>query len=189
MLESGQAMLVEGDNGAGKTTLLRVLAGFLQPTSGFIEVDGASATPQSRSLWMSYLGHTSGLKPDLTGSANLNALLGMQGRRTDRNIADAFERVGLAGYDEVQMRSLSAGQKKRLALAKLWLSPARLWMLDEPYANLDLDGIALVNGMIEEHVAQDGSVMLTSHGAYASPPVRTQTLRMGIAPIDGAMAA
>lgn len=177
-LEPGQAMLVEGDNGAGKTTLLRVLAGFLRASSGHMDLDGVAMTPHSRSQWMSYLGHASGLKSDLTGIGNLKALLGIQGQRPDRSLPAAFQRVGLEGYEDSPVRSLSAGQKKRLALAKLWLSPARLWMLDEPYANLDLEGIALVNAMIEEHVAEGGSVMLTSHGAYASPPVRTQVLRM-----------
>lgn len=177
-LRDGHAMLIEGDNGAGKTTLLRVLAGFLTPTSGDVLLDGAAANWHARSQRMSYLGHTSGLKSDLTGLQNLRALLGMQGQRPDRSLQQAIDRVGLPGFDDVPLRALSAGQKKRMALAKLWLSPAKLWMLDEPYANLDLDGIALVNNMIEEHVASGGSVMLTSHGAYASPPVRTQTLRM-----------
>ena len=69
--------------------------------------------------------------------------------------------------------------KKRLSLARLWLSPAPLWLLDEPYANLDLDGITLVNRMVEAHLRSGGAALITTHGAYAAPPVRTRLLRLG----------
>ena len=84
--------------------------------------------------------------------------------------------VGLAGYHDTLARQLSAGQKKRLSLARLWLSPARLWLLDEPYANLDLDGIDLVNRMVQAHLRDGGAALVTTHGAYAAPPVRTKEL-------------
>ena len=90
----------------------------------------------------------------------------------------ALASVGLAGFEDVLARRLSAGQNKRLALARLSLSPARLWLLDEPYANLDLDGIALVNTLIATHVAEGGAVLLTTHGAYAAPPVPVRTLEL-----------
>jgi heme exporter protein A len=90
----------------------------------------------------------------------------------------ALASVGLAGYEDTLARRLSAGQNKRLALARLGLSPARLWLLDEPYANLDLDGIALVNALITAHVAAGGSVLLTTHGAYAAPPVPHHVLEL-----------
>jgi heme exporter protein A len=90
----------------------------------------------------------------------------------------ALADVGLAGFEDNLARRLSAGQNKRLALARLSLSPARLWLLDEPYANLDLDGIALVNKLITAHVQADGAVLLTTHGAYAAPPVRIRTLEL-----------
>jgi heme exporter protein A len=87
--------------------------------------------------------------------------------------------VGLAGYEDTLARQLSAGQKKRLSLARLWLSPAPLWLLDEPYANLDLDGINLVNRMISAHLRDGGAALVTTHGAYAAPPVRTRMLVLG----------
>jgi heme exporter protein A len=87
-------------------------------------------------------------------------------------------RVGLAGHDDALARQLSAGQKKRLSLARMWLSPAPLWLLDEPYANLDLDGIALVNALVSEHLADGGAALVTTHGAYAAPPVRTRMLEL-----------
>ncbi len=87
--------------------------------------------------------------------------------------------VGLAGHEDSLARQLSAGQKKRLSLARLWLSPAPLWLLDEPYANLDLDGINLVNRMISAHLREGGAALVTTHGAYAAPPVRTRMLVLG----------
>ena len=87
--------------------------------------------------------------------------------------------VGLAGYEDAPLRTLSAGQKKRLGLARLWLSPAPLWLLDEPYANLDLEGITLVNRMVQAHLREGGAALITTHGAYAAPPVRTRLLELG----------
>ena len=84
--------------------------------------------------------------------------------------------VGMAGYEDALARQLSAGQKKRLSLARLWLSPSPLWLLDEPYANLDLDGITLVNRMISAHLRDGGAALVTTHGAYAAPPVQTRML-------------
>jgi heme exporter protein A len=89
--------------------------------------------------------------------------------------------VGLGGYQDAAVRTLSAGQKKRLGLARLWLSPAPLWLLDEPYANLDLDGITLVNRMLLAHLRGGGAALITTHGAYAAPPVRTRMLELGAA--------
>jgi heme exporter protein A len=86
--------------------------------------------------------------------------------------------VGLAGYEDAPARQLSAGQRKRLALARMWLSPAPLWLLDEPYANLDLEGLELVNRMVQAHLRAGGAAVLTTHGAYAAPPVRTRLLQL-----------
>lgn len=97
---------------------------------------------------------------------------------SDRPLDAVLSRVGLAGYEDSLARRLSAGQNKRLALARLLLSPARLWLLDEPYANLDLGGIALVNELIAAHVENGGGVLLTTHGAYAAPPVPIRTLEL-----------
>jgi heme exporter protein A len=86
--------------------------------------------------------------------------------------------AGLSGYEDTPARQLSAGQRKRLSLARLWLSPAPLWLLDEPYANLDLEGLELVNRMVQAHLRSGGAAVLTTHGAYAAPPVRTRLLQL-----------
>lgn len=167
----GEALLVQGANGAGKTTLLRVLAGLLHADDGKIAHAQDGVAP-------AYLGHLPAFKADLSALENLAFLCGLHGRRTTQTLEGALAIVGLAGYDDAPARQLSAGQKKRLSLARLWLSPAALWLLDEPYANLDLDGIELVNRMVRAHLDDGGAAMVTTHGAYAAPPVRTRLLEL-----------
>lgn len=177
-VDTGEALLVKGDNGAGKTTLLRVLAGLLRADGGAITIEGRDATPAMRAHAIAYLGHLPALKADLSALENLDFLCGLHGRRPSQSCEDALAIVGLGGYEDALARQLSAGQKKRLSLARLWLSPTALWLLDEPYANLDLDGIALVNRMVQAHLQDGGAALLTTHGAYAAPPVRTKMLTL-----------
>jgi heme exporter protein A len=177
-VDAGEALLVQGDNGAGKTTLLRVLAGLLHADAGEVDIDGHPAKASSRSRAIAYLGHLPALKADLGALENLNFLCGLHGRRRGQTVVAAIGIVGLTGYEDTLARQLSAGQKKRLSLARLWLAPAPLWLLDEPYANLDLDGINLVNRMVQAHLRSGGAALLTTHGAYAAPPVRTRMLTL-----------
>ncbi len=179
VVDAGEALLVQGDNGAGKTTLLRVLAGLLRADGGDVDIDGAPATAVLRSRAMAYMGHLGALKADLTTLDNLHFFTGLHGRRRGQMPGNALTIVGLAGFEDTPVRQLSAGQRKRLSLARLWLAPAPLWLLDEPYANLDLDGINLVNRMIQAHLREGGGALLTTHGAYAAPPVRTRMLVLG----------
>ena len=185
-VEAGEALLVQGDNGAGKTTLLRVLAGLLGADAGHIEIDGRPADPTLRAQAIAYLGHLPALKADLTALENLHFLCGLHGRRRGQLPGNAMAIVGLAGYEDALARQLSAGQKKRLSLARMWLSPAPLWLLDEPYANLDLEGLELVNRMIQAHLRDGGATLLTTHGAYAAPPVRTRMLTLERAQLERA---
>ena len=175
---AGEALLVQGDNGAGKTTLLRVLAGLLRADAGTMEIKSAPADPLCRANHIAYLGHLPGLKADLSAMQNLRCLGGLHGQRIGQSVDAAMALVGLAGFEDAAVRTLSAGQKKRLGLARLWLSPAPLWLLDEPYANLDLEGIRLVNRMVEAHLAEGGAALITTHGAYAAPPVQTRLLEL-----------
>ena len=179
---AGEALLVQGDNGAGKTTLLRVLAGLLRADAGTMEIESIPADQLRRANHMAYLGHLPGLKADLSALQNLRCLGGLHGQRIGQSVDAAMALVGLAGFEDAAVRTLSAGQKKRLGLARLWLSPAPLWLLDEPYANLDLEGIRLVNRMVEAHLTEGGAALITTHGAYAAPPVRTRLLELRRAP-------
>lgn len=175
-VHAGEVLLVTGDNGAGKTTLLRVLAGLLPPSSGHVSWVGEPGPPPPAQLV--YLGHLHAHKFDLTTLENLRFAAGLHGLRPGIAPAAALASVGLAGYDDTLAGRLSAGQRKRLALARLLLSPALLWLLDEPYANLDRDGITLVDRMLRMHLDTGGAALVTTHGAYAAPPVRTRSLQL-----------
>jgi heme exporter protein A len=167
VLQSGEVVLIEGDNGAGKTTLLRVLSGLLEPTSGAVLLDGAPLTLAKLSHQVALLGHQPGLKGDLSANENLRFAAGLGGVRAGISPTTALAGVGLEGFADVPTRQLSAGQKKRVALARVLLAPVGLWLLDEPYANLDLEGIKLVNRLLESHARRGGAALITSHGAYA----------------------
>ena len=167
VLHGGEVVLIEGDNGAGKTTLLRVLSGLLAPTSGEITLRGEPLTLARLSPQVALLSHQSGLKRELTAIENLRFAAGLLGVRSGLSPTSALAGVGLDGYADVPVRQLSAGQRKRVALARVLLAPVGLWLLDEPYANLDLEGIRLVNRLLENHANRGGSALITSHGAYA----------------------
>ena len=173
-LGRGEALMVLGGNGAGKSTLLRVLAGLLAAGEGEVRSGGDAVDQGHLARGCAFLGHLNGHKGELSALENLRFTAALQASPVapEQALAD----VGLAGFDDSLARRLSAGQNKRLALARLRLSPAPLWLLDEPYANLDLDGIALVNRLIAAHLAEGGAALLTTHGAYAAPPVPLRTL-------------
>ena len=166
-LFAGEVVLVEGDNGAGKTTLLKVLSALLEPGEGSIELNGEALTLARLSHQVALLGHLPGLKGDLTALENLRFATGLGGIRAGITPTLALGSVGLEGYEDVPVRQLSAGQRKRVALARLLLVPAALWLLDEPYANLDRGGIDLVNRLLDDHARRGGAALVTSHGAYA----------------------
>lgn len=166
-LAAGEVVLIEGDNGSGKTTLLKVLSGLLEPTSGEVLLNGVHLTLAKLSHQVALLGHLPGMKLELTTLQNLRFAVGLGGIRPGITPAIALASVGLAGYEDQPLRLLSAGQKKRVALARLLLVPAALWLLDEPYANLDRGGIDLVNRLLDNHAHRGGAALITSHGAYA----------------------
>ena len=177
-VDAGEALLVQGDNGAGKTTLLRVLAGLLRADAGEIDIDGRRATTALRARAIAYLGHLPALKADLTARKTSISSAACTAGAAGSCPATRWPSSAWPATKTRSARQLSAGQKKRLSLARLWLSPAPLWLLDEPYANLDLDGINLVNRMVQAHLRDGGAALLTTHGAYAAPPVRTRMLTL-----------
>ncbi len=177
-LGAGEALLVLGGNGAGKTTLLRVLAGLLPAGAGTVMLQGRPVDRSHLARGSAYVGHLNGHKADLGAEENLAFTLALQGGDRRASVSAALAQVGLAGHEDTPARRLSAGQNKRLALARLMLQAAPLWLLDEPYANLDLDGIALVNRLLQGHLSSGGAALLTTHGAYAAPPVPVRTLSL-----------
>ncbi len=175
-VHSGEALLVTGGNGAGKTTLLRVLAGLLRAEDGSELTWHGQACSSLPAEGIAFVGHLPGHKADLGAIDNLRFAVGLHGCRVGVCARTALASVGLAGFEDVPAGRLSAGQRKRLALARLLLSPAPLWLLDEPYANLDRDGMTLVDRLLGEHQDAGGAALITTHGAYAAPPVRVRTL-------------
>ncbi len=165
-VRAGQAVWLRGRNGRGKTSLLRLAAGLAVPESGRVCWGGVDLRRASSYAPVRvYIGHANALKEDLTVTESLQFLARLHGRAHDAAaLHAALERVGMASRRDAPVRTLSQGQRRRAALARLALErTAALWLLDEPYDALDVDGIDDVNRLLHEHLARGGSVLLTSH--------------------------
>lgn len=153
----GELWHVTGRNGAGKTSLLRALAGLLPVAAGQVQW----CSPPCPFL---YLGHAMGLAPELSVLENLKLFAALRaGACSDASLRAALDTVGLKGYGDVPCMQLSAGQKRRAALARLLIEKVPVWLLDEPFTALDVQGVALLQQMISAHLAEGGAVLLTSH--------------------------
>jgi heme exporter protein A len=150
----GHLFQVEGENGAGKTSLLRILAGLSR--YGF----GGRVR---RSAPLLYLGHHSGVKALLTPRENLAWHVSGEGSYSNREIETALAQVGLYGYEDVPSHALSAGQHRRVNLARLYLNRCSLWLLDEPFTAIDKQGVAELEALFVRHVESGGGVVMTSH--------------------------
>jgi heme exporter protein A len=174
-LERGQALAVEGANGAGKTSLLRLIAGFLAPKSGhllLVSEQGESDDGEERGKHVGWLGHHDGLKPQLTVREQLSFFFALYGGA--QNLDAALDEVGLARQKHFPCRFLSAGQRRRLALARLMLSNRPLWLLDEPLAALDSEGEALARHLMTRHCEAGGLLIAATHAPlnFAMPAIR-----------------
>lgn len=167
-LNPGELLFVAGANGSGKTSLLRSIAGLLELESGEIHWNGVSVSRSRQRFRASlvWFAHRVGFKGDLTPVQNLRFEAGLRAFRSDA-IKDALSRVGVEYGAELPMRSLSAGQQRRVGLARLILADAPLWMMDEPFTNLDTDGQALVKELITEHLSDGGICAMASHQAIS----------------------
>ncbi|HYP78809.1 MAG TPA: cytochrome c biogenesis heme-transporting ATPase CcmA [Steroidobacteraceae bacterium] len=177
-MEPGDALQLLWPNGAGKTSLLRCIAGFLHAEEGTIRWRGVPVDADRDAFhWdMAYLGHETALKADLTAMENLHFACALRHGADDAALRIALQTVGLAQLDPQQpARSLSAGQRRRLALARLSLWGARLWLLDEPASNLDVAGQAVLATLLGEHLAAGGMAILATHASLAVESGRWQT--------------
>lgn len=174
-LGAGDMLQVSGPNGAGKTSLLRLLAGLMAPTHGEVRC-------AQRPLW---LGHAAGIQERLSAEENLAWLCALHGAApavARAALWQALAAVGLRGFEDVPCHTLSAGQKRRVALARLYLPGSPLWVLDEPFTALDVHAVAQLEEHLARHCEQGGAVVLTTHHYLRRRPPAFAELALGVAP-------
>ena len=168
-ISAGEVVQVLGANGSGKTTLLRILCGLQPPTGGtirFRDRDVAAGAPELRAE-IQYIGHAGGVKLDLTPRENLEVAIALGARLTGTTVDAALARLGLGEFGHSPVRTLSAGQRQRVALARLLTCANLLWVLDEPFTALDAGGVATIDAMLREHAQAGGAAIITSHHPVA----------------------
>jgi heme exporter protein A len=163
-LTAGQLLLVEGENGSGKSTLLKIISGLRRPDDGAItwngdEIESLSSQYSQQIVWLS---HRNGINTSLTAKENIQVAANLAKSKIN-NLSSILARVGLEGYENTTVRQFSAGMKRRLALTRLLLNKAKLWILDEPQTALDKAGMELLEELIEHHVKNEGMVIMSSH--------------------------
>lgn len=180
-ITAGELWQIQGANGAGKSSLLRIIAGLLPAQTGEVRFRGELIqhvrTHYQRDLL--FIGHKAGVKPELTAIENLEFYAALQGYSLAQHEPyELLARVGLVGLEDIPAQRLSAGQQRRIALARLWLSQAAIWILDEPFTSLDVAGIAMLHERFQWQLDQGGAILLTSHQALESLPVMVNTLTL-----------
>lgn len=161
-VESGELVRIAGENGAGKSSLIKSILGWVPILDGEIEYNAENVT-QHRDMLLKdqlYLGHTPGIKNVFTALENLKLYCP---NSTDSELEYALEQVQLAAFAETPAANLSAGQKRRIALARLWLTDKALWCLDEPFTALDVKGVEALEQRMAEHLALGGAIIITTH--------------------------
>lgn len=162
---AGQLVQVLGSNGSGKTTLLRIICGLNDSYEGDIFWRGTHVREQRENFLASllYIGHRVGVNRILTPRENLRWSASLHTPVDDNHIESALARVGLKAYEDIPCRNLSAGQNQRVSLARLLISPAILWILDEPFTTLDVYGVRELELLLAEHIAGGGAALVTTH--------------------------
>jgi len=163
-IHAGEIVQVEGPNGSGKTSLLRILSGLSQPYDGQVYYQGQKISHCRENFQQNllYFGHLAGVKGEMTAQENLNFNLALHGSNTE-NSCEYLALVNLLGFEESLASHLSAGQHRRIALARLYQSQAAIWILDEPFTAIDKQGVASLEQLFIEHTKRGGCVVLTTH--------------------------
>ncbi|NVD06190.1 cytochrome c biogenesis heme-transporting ATPase CcmA [Vibrio sp. JPW-9-11-11] len=182
-IDSGELVQVEGRNGTGKTTLLRIITGLGDRDSGEILWNGETIESNRDAFHQEllFLGHQTGVKRELTAYENLRFYLSVHAKnKVDKpTIYQALTKVGLAGREDVPVAQLSAGQQRRVALARLWLSDHKLWILDEPLTAIDKQGVSVLESLFLHHAEQGGIVMLTTHQDMFADNPKLRKIKLG----------
>jgi heme exporter protein A len=181
-LDAGEVLVVTGANGSGKTSLLRIVCGLLEAAAGEIRWNGSSARALGDDFFaeLAYLGHHNGLKDDLSATETMRVWAGVSGITVDRAAArQALARMGLAGREDLPVRWLSQGQKRRAAIARLLVAERPLWVLDEPLAGLDRASTVTVEALLQEHLANGGMAILTTHQDLGAVAASVRRLELG----------
>ena len=183
-VSAGEVVQIHGPNGSGKTTLLRILCGLQPPAGGHVRWHGRTVTPGAPEMRadVQYVGHAGGVKLDLTPRENLDVAIALGARPTGTTADAALARLGLRRFRDVPARTLSAGQRQRVALARLLTCAAALWVLDEPFTALDARGVAVVDAMLREHTGAGGGAMITSHHPVALSGTAPRLVRIDTRP-------
>ncbi len=178
-VNEGELLLVSGSNGSGKTSLLRLLCGISTPDEGEILWGGVGIRSLGEDYCrvMTYLGHLSGIKDDLTAIENLRISCALAGNEIDEDQAkEALGRIGLMGREILPAKVLSQGQRRRVALARLLVTHTKLWILDEPLTALDVAAIDMIRQLLEHNLSKGGLVIMTTHQEIEVSAVNTQRL-------------
>ncbi len=177
---AGEVLQIEGQNGSGKTTLLRILSGLSDIFSGEIYWQQQPIAQVREVFFQSllYVGHLAGVKAALTAEENLAWMMRLAPHLNQLSVYEALEKVGLYGFEDVPCHTLSAGQQRRVGLARLYLSSAPLWILDEPFTALDKQGVAEKEALIAQHVDNGGMVILTTHHSLVIPNKTVRSIHL-----------
>lgn len=180
-LSAGELLQVQGENGKGKTSLLRMLCGFLAPVAGEIRWRGQDIRELDEEYYaeMVYLGHLNAIKDELNALENLRISAGLAGCEVDdKEAIAALRHMGLRGRETLPVKVLSQGQRRRVALARLLVGNAPLWILDEPLTALDVGAVGLMQELIGTHLAKNGMVIFTTHQPLEVAGVETRRLTL-----------